>query len=332
MNIGVIGSGALGSLFAAALAPLAEVTMLGHWPQQVAALRASRLEIIGTDGRRTHHSFNVVNEARQLPSLDVALVLVKAYQTRHAAAEISGTLGPGGIAITLQNGLGNRAELARVLHAELVVAGVTAQGATMIRPGLLRHAGDGPTILEMTEHSAARIAELAAILNEAGLQTSVTGEIRPHMWGKLAVNAGINPLTAILRVRNGFLAANPTARGLLAAAAQEVADVAVAEGIVLPYAGAAARAVDVAAATAENLSSMLQDVLRQAPTEIDYICGAVARHGLAAGVPTPVNDELARLVEEVSRTHHWPETTTLPGLQELLDARLESIDDRYQVN
>jgi 2-dehydropantoate 2-reductase len=115
-------------------------------------------------------------------------------------------------------------------------------------------------------------------------------------WGKLAVNAGINALSAILNVPNGELLARPEALRLMEQAANEVAAVARAKGIALPFADAAAEARRVAAATASNLSSMLQDVLRGAPTEVEAINGAVVREGVRAGVPTPVNEELRRLV------------------------------------
>ena len=111
------------------------------------------------------------------------------------------------------------------------------------------------------------------------------------------MNAGINALTAILRDRpNGRLLERPEALTLLEAAANEVASVARAKGIELPFPDAAAEARRVARATASNLSSMLQDVLRGAPTEIDAINGAVVREGARLGVPTPANETLLRLL------------------------------------
>ncbi len=110
------------------------------------------------------------------------------------------------------------------------------------------------------------------------------------------MNAGINALSAILNVPNGELLARTEARTLMEQAANEVAAVAHAKGIALPFADAAAEARRVAAATAANLSSMLQDVLRGAPTEIDAINGAVVREGARLGVPTPANETLLRLV------------------------------------
>jgi 2-dehydropantoate 2-reductase len=118
--------------------------------------------------------------------------------------------------------------------------------------------------------------------------------------GKLAVNCGINALTALLRVPNGELLERPDAAELMALAANECAAVARKLGLTLPYAEAAAQARAVAAHTAINRSSMFQDILRGAPTEVDAINGAVARMGERLGVPVPVNTTLWRLVRALA--------------------------------
>ena len=122
------------------------------------------------------------------------------------------------------------------------------------------------------------------------------------MWGKLVVNAGINALTALLRVPNGALAASAEARALMASAIAEAAAVAQARGTPLPYDNPLAHTLAIAQATSANHSSMLQDVLRGSPTEIDAINGAVEREGQRLGVPTPVNSMLAALVRALDAT------------------------------
>jgi 2-dehydropantoate 2-reductase len=193
---------------------------------------------------------------------------------------------PGGRVLTLQNGLGN-AELL----GEGTLLGVTALGATLVGPGRVRPGGEGPTHIAGPE-------PIARVFRAAGVDARAVdpAEGTSLVWGKLAVNAGINALGAIGNVPNGELLARPESRSLLERAANEVAAVARAKGIALPFPDAAAEARRVAAATASNLSSMLQDVLRGAPTEIDAINGAVVREGARHGVPTPANETLLRLV------------------------------------
>ena len=126
-------------------------------------------------------------------------------------------------------------------------------------------------------------------MRRARFNVEVVADARSLVWGKLVVNAAINPLTALLRVPNGELLNRPSARVMMKALANETAAVASAQRVRLPFANPIEAAENVARKTASNHSSMFQDVRRGAPTEIDAICGAVTRAGERHGVPTPVN-------------------------------------------
>lgn len=325
MKIALIGVGAMGSLFAAYLAPWAEVVMIGHWAAQLAALQAQGLTVVHPNGRQTHHPIQSTHATTlaSVPPADLVLILVKSYQTPRAAALATDLLAPEGIALTLQNGLGNLEQIAAAVGAHRTVQGVTAQGATMLGPGKVRHAGHGPTHLAQTPPTAVRLAAVAACFRRAGLETHLVDEMDSLVWGKLAVNAGINPLTALLRVPNGYLAENEQARKIMSLAAAETAAVAQAQGILLPYSSAAQRTLEVAEATGANHSSMLQDVLRGAPTEIEAICGAVVAYGRRFHVPTPVNEQLLKWVREIEsggKTTENKEKQQAAILQSLLKA------------
>jgi 2-dehydropantoate 2-reductase len=222
----------------------------------------------------------------------LAFVLVKSWQTARAARQLAACLAAEGVALTLQNGLGNFEALADTLGPERVALGVTTMGATLLGPGWVRPGGAGPISLGAHE----RLAPLVALLRQAGFAVETVADPERLLWAKLVINAAINPLTALLRVPNGELLARPQARTLLAATAREAAVVAAALGQDLPYADPVAAAEDVARRTASNRSSMLQDVLRGAPTEIDAICGAIVGAGEARGVAVPVNRTLWLLV------------------------------------
>jgi 2-dehydropantoate 2-reductase len=315
LRVVVIGVGALGCLLGAHLSAAPEgarpaLTLLGRWPEQLAAIRAGGLWLEHPDGRRTHHPLAVAADPAEAGPADVALVAVKSRQTDAAAACAAALLDAGGLALTLQNGLNNQAALRRALGEKRVALGMTAQGATVLGPGVVRHAGHGPTHIgrdpALGPVQQARLPQLAALFNAAGLETHLVDNTDGLVWGKLAVNAAINPLTALLRVPNGFLAEHEALVELMGRAAREVAAVAAAQGIALPFDDPAERALIVARATAANHSSMLQDVSRGAPTEIEAICGAVVRAGRAAGVPTPVNDALCRLVRRLEEGRAAP--------------------------
>jgi 2-dehydropantoate 2-reductase len=302
MTITIIGIGAMGCLFGAYLSQEANVTLLGHWPEQVAALRRSGLRLIGPTGQESHYPLNVVTAPDQAPPADLVLVLVKSYQTDQAAQETVQLLAPEGVVLTLQNGLGNVEKLTAVLNHHRVTLGITAQGATLLQPGSVRHAGHGPTYLAQTEATAVPLQQLAYLLQRAGLETHLVADTNGLVWGKLAINAAINPLSALLNVPNGFLAENPTARKFMFAAAREAAAVTQALGISLPYSDAAQRALDVAQATAGNYSSMCQDVRRGRLTEIEAICGPIVQQGQRLGVPTPVNRRLLDLIRGIQHS------------------------------
>jgi 2-dehydropantoate 2-reductase len=319
MNVAIVGVGAMGCLFGAFLSPLAHVTLLGHWPEQVAVLSRDGLTLIGVDGRSTRHSIQATNDPTTISPADLALILVKSRQTGQAAALTKQLLAPNGLALTLQNGLGNLEKLTAVLSSNHAALGITSQGATMLQPGTVRHAGHGPTHLAYTPETRERLTAVAHLFNQAGLTTHLVDNVDGLVWGKLAVNCGINPLTALLGKSNGFLAENEAAKQIMMAVARETAVVAQTLGITLPYPDAGQHALEVALATAANHSSMLQDVLRGAPTEIEAICGAVVENGRGAAIPTPINSELLRMVK-LKETGNWRLETekTLASLQSLV--------------
>ncbi|MDR0841953.1 MAG: 2-dehydropantoate 2-reductase [Acidobacteriota bacterium] len=296
MKVSFFGTGAMASLFAArfALSGVAEVTLIGTWPEAVDAMRRKGIRIEDASGIRSV-AVRAAFPADLVPPADLAVVLVKSWQTPRLAGCLWGKLKPGGVAITLQNGLGNVEAL-----GGRVWPGVTSEGATLLGPGVVAHRGAGVTHIAAPE--AVREA-MAGLFRRAGFETYACppAKVESLIWGKLAVNCGINALTALCGVPNGELLNRRAAVVLMENATLECAAVARARGIVLPFADPAAEVRDVARRTAGNRSSMLQDVSRGAPTECDAINGAVVREGRRLGVPTPVNEALWRMM---GRTVH----------------------------
>lgn len=299
MRIAIFGIGAMGCLFGARLTPHAEVVLIGRWPEQIAALRSGPLRVVEPDGRESHVDLCVIDNSDTISPVDVALILTKAAGAELAAIRTARLLTPNGVAVTLQNGLGNLEIIAEHVGADRSALGVTTQGGATDGPGVLRVGGTGKTYLATNPAIHGRVWAVASVFEQAGMLTELVEDVSALVWGKLAVNCAINPLTALLRVRNGALIDSQWARQVMADAAREVAAVAAAQEIELPFPDPAARAEEVARLTAPNRSSMLQDVERGAVTEIEAICGAVMRQGAALGVPTPVNATLYRLVKAI---------------------------------
>lgn len=304
MKIAIVGAGAMGCLFGGKLSPVAEVWLIDPWAEHIAALKTNGLRLTELD--KVEHTIPVraVGDPSQVPgTVDLALIFVKAHQTEWAARQAATILARDGLALTLQNGVGNLEVIASVVGVERALLGSTTQGATLLGPGRVRHAGAGPTHLATRPSIAARVKEIQALFQSAGFETHLADNVDNLVWGKLIVNVGINALTAILRVPNGALAELPAARALLERAVIEAVAVVQAKQITLPYENPVERVVSVARATAANRSSMLQDVLRGAPTEIDVINGAIVREGARVGVATPVNQLLTDLVHAIEASY-----------------------------
>lgn len=289
----IVGTGALACLFAARIsATNVPVAMLGSWREGLQALSEHGVVLRLADGQRRLYPVLATTDPAEVGSVSQAIVLVKTWQTERVAKQLRHCLAREGVALTLQNGWGNREILSEHLGADRVALGVTTLGATLLAPGEVRQAGEGS--ISIAEHP--RLATLINHLSKAGFTIEVSPNLDALLWGKLVINAAINPLTALLNVPNGELLRRPAARELMHRTAKEAATVAEALGIVLPYPDPIERVEATAERTAENISSMLQDVRRGAPTEIDAICGAIVRFARQVGLPTPTLETLWYLV------------------------------------
>jgi len=282
----IVGTGALATLFAARLSASGyPVTMLGTWKDGLDALNDNGARLVDADGAEGAYPVEATRDPADCRGMQYALVLVKSWQTERVAGQLADCLAENGLALTLQNGMGNRELLTETLGLQRVALGVTTTGATLLGPGMARAGGEG--VISVEAHP--RLGPLEAALTGAGFNLQVVNDADALVWGKLVVNAAINPLTALLRVPNGELLQRPAAHKMMGVLAREAAAVATAQGIHLPFKDAAQAAEEVARKTASNHSSMFQDIRRGAPTEIDAICGAITEAGEKLGVSTPVN-------------------------------------------
>ena len=292
-DILLVGTGALATLFAARLSEAGHsVSMLGTWKNGLKALQENGARIVDANGNEHAYKVHATDDPREVSGAKYALVLVKSWQTERAARQLKESLAENGLAITLQNGIGNKETLIRDLGTGRVSLGITTTGATLLGPGLVKMGGEGVISLEQNQ----ALGPLEAALRSSNFNLQIVDDAKSLVWGKLVINAAINPLTALLRIPNGELLSRPLARKVMSALARETAEVAKAEHVHLPFSNPVDAAEDVARKTATNMSSMFQDVRRGAKTEIDAICGAVTMRGKKHGIKTPYNKACWQLV------------------------------------
>lgn len=293
----IVGTGAMASLFAAMLsASGVQVRMLGTWKEGIQALNTYGVRLIDELGKEFTYPVEATDDPELCTGSQFAIVLVKSYQTNLAAQKLTTCLNADGVALTLQNGLNNHQALSDVLGESRVASGVTTAGATLIDPGIVRIGGRGITSLKRD----IRLDLLVSQLSRAGFEVEEVKDTDALIWGKLVINAAINPLTALLRVPNGQLISNPSARRVMNLVTIEAAEVAGALGVNLPYPDPVPAVEAVAQRTASNQSSMYKDVLRGSQTEIDAINGAIVRAGESAGVPVEYNRMLWLVVSALA--------------------------------
>ena len=297
MRFVIVGPGALGSLFGAALVKRGHaVSLLGRETPHLEALRDQGLRLESRDGTTEHLTVTATHDPTVVSDADALILLVKSLDTVSALNAIRPYVSTAHIVLTLQNGLGSVERIRSVLGpGPRILVGVTSQAATRLGPGRVKHTGEGPTLVGYLDEPDAEVAaSLAGIFADAGLAAATVPDIDRSVWQKLALNAAINGLTALGGFPNGSIATTPSLLDAAEIIAEEVASTAREIGIEL---GGMRRVIlETARATKDNRSSMLQDLDAGRPTEVAAIHEAVLTVAEDAGIATPATRVVAALI------------------------------------
>lgn len=306
MKIVVVGAGAMGSLFAAFLTrSKEEVWLLEKNKENAAKINASGISLEEASGSWQAKVRTTAN-IEDIAKVDLALICVKSFNTKSAVEQIKPILGQNTKILTLQNGIGNVEIISEIAGEEKVIAGVTNQGATLIDTGKIRHAGHGETIIGAIDgKTPVELRAIREIFNKVGLETKMSRDIKSLIWSKLIINVGINALTAITRLPNGKLTEYEGTKRILRDAVTEAARIAKRKRIKLIFDDPLAKVEAVCESTSDNLSSMLQDILRKKHTEIDFINGVIVRLGQEMGISVPTNKLLLDLIKTIESSYGY---------------------------
>ncbi len=175
MKIAVVGAGAMGSLFGGLLAASGEdVTLVDVWREHVEAINSEGLRIGDHEGSRTI-SVRTTTDPSSVGSVDLIIIFVKSYDTLEATRDALPMVSEDTVFLSLQNGLGNIEKISEVVDSGRVIPGTTAQGCTLIGPGEIVHAGNGPTIIgELDGRITVRALEIMDALERAGFETEIS--------------------------------------------------------------------------------------------------------------------------------------------------------------
>jgi 2-dehydropantoate 2-reductase len=299
MRVCVVGCGAVGSLFAAALAQVEEVEVWAYDLAQahVDAINAGGLRLTGA-GEVHAQGIQATSDAALLPPCDFGLVATKAMHTEAAVAATAHAFRDACVA-SVQNGVGNEETIAA--HVERVIRGTTFPAGKILEPGLVQWDVKGDTTLGPFEPSpapAAEIERLAEACTRGGMPTHAAADARGAQWRKVIFNASTNPVGALTGLTHGRVCELPPLRAFVSALVDEGKAVAAAQGIVLD--ADPEELIDHAArpeVAYGHKASMLQDVEARRQTEVDYLNGGVVRFGREHDVATPLNEAVVALIK-----------------------------------
>ncbi len=299
MNIIILGAGAVGSFYGARLSKLNDVTLIAK-KQHVDKINKDGLKIVWNITGLESKTYNIKAETNinKIDENTLILLTTKVYDSKKAISNIKNIIRRDTIILCLQNGLNSEDIVKDVVKNNcLVLRAVTSLGVVFSKPGIIKCNSLGYTIIENSFVSKSLVNNF----NKCGLKCSVSTDIRLDVWKKLIFNCIMNPLTAILRKENRYIAdkgLNPLKEIIV----KECLMVATKDGIKFnikskDFVRNFVNDLNKRIKDSKNLSSMLQDLIKGNPTEIDYLNGAVVRLGKKYNIKCPVNQSLSRIIK-----------------------------------
>ena len=291
-----------------------DVVLIGRTRPHIDAIIRSGLKVERPDGSwfLAHPKATAEPSTLGAGSVDAVIMLTKSFDTAEASQATAHVLASDGLAISLQNGLGNEITMAASFGVERSLPGVTTVGAQRHEPGRITVSAStaldasishiAPPRVDDPAAALGRAAAIAAHLSAAGLPTEVKADGRHDIWGKLAL-AVMGPVSAVLRRTVADTWTQPDAKALVRAMFDEVLEVSAAEGVRLDPDAAWRHAVDTYEGTGTHMTSMCTDVVMGRRTEIEAMAGEVARRARARGIAVPVHDTVVRMIRVLERTY-----------------------------
>ena len=329
VRIGFIGAGAIGILFGGYLA---SANMENYKQSVIFFGRANHIDAINKKGLmlqtdngtliidtikafNTYSSYKNTSPSEESDKFDYLFISTKAHGTLKAIKEYENVVKASNWVILLQNGIGNEAVVENEIEKEKLVRILTSHGALLKEPGYVVHTGVGFTKMgcfspEVNEKSKNQsnakkltLYDLKELLDNVMIETEIVDDIVRHSWEKAFVNIGINALGAITRLKNGELLRFNSLNHYMIILVEEAVKVAKAYGYIFQKDKYVDLMFTVAKETANNENSMLQDIKRKKPTEIDFLNGKIVEIADQLKMDVPFNRIVTDLVRSLEYSY-----------------------------
>ena len=292
MKIMILGAGAIGSLYGAKLSKLNDVTLVGR-ESHANQINKNGLKVSGIE-KKTYR-VNAVTKISYVDKNTLILLTTKVHDSENAIRSIKNLVRKDTIILCLQNGLYSENAVKRIIGNKcLVLRAITNFGAIFLKPGHINYTSFSRTSIEQSPNSG----EIAENFAKCGLNGYVSGNIKSDMWKKLIFNSVLNPLTAILRIKNNEITddkLNPLKKLIVGECLK------VAQADEIKFDMDFVSTINKEFAKSHNISSMQQDLLKCKNTEIDYLNGAVVELGKKYGIKCPVNESLMMIIKHLEK-------------------------------
>ena len=288
MKIIILGAGGIGSLVGALISKDNDVLLIGR-KEHVDKINNEGLELKGC--LNENFKLKAEENIKEIEENDLIILSTKATANEELLDDIKDKISESNILLVLQNGLGNEDQIKKIVNCH-VIRGIITSGTTFLEPGTVECSNLGDLFIEKSEQSK----KLADIFNNTGIKTQIAEDMKERIWKKVIVNCVMNTMTAILKVKNGELAKIPDVAKSIIDECVEVADK---EDLELDNNQMFEFVMKTMDASAENKSSMFQDILKGRKTEIDFLNGKVVELGKKHNIKTPVSEMLVSLIKFV---------------------------------
>ena len=297
----IVGAGAIGGLYAARLAKVAEIAVLDVNREHVEAIRQNGLRLTGSTESVTRLAAFADTAEMGRRRFDAVIILVKSQATEAAFRAVQPVLEGRPLLATFQNGMGNEELLMRIIDLD-VAHGVSFEAARYDGPGRIHHLVHGEdSWLGPARGKVESMAWLGELMTRSGLPTKVVADPRGAIWGKFIFNSVMNPIGAIVQGVNAARYDVPGMRALIDDMAAECIRVTEALGIRLAfdpmYLVKKFRSGEIP--LSKHAGSMAQDIEAGRETELEAMTGYIVRKAKELGVPVPVTESVYRMAKGV---------------------------------